>query len=110
VIAVNDLLKRAIEGHGGLPRWEQISRFRVAASITGAIWALKGKPGLPDGVALEGKTRAQRLTVTRSRSRVSTPPGSQADRPSRPPAACCSPSAATPRRRSLGRPAPRRGG
>ena len=42
---MNDLLKLAIEGHGGGQRWEQISRFRVAASITGAIWALKGKPG-----------------------------------------------------------------
>jgi len=64
VIAVNDLLKLAIERHGGLPRWEQVSRFRVAASITGAIWALKGKPGLLDGVVLEGETRAQRLTIT----------------------------------------------
>jgi hypothetical protein len=39
VIIVNDLLKPAIEGHGGAGRWAQISRFRVAASITGAIWA-----------------------------------------------------------------------
>ena len=41
--AVNDLLKLAIAGHGGPRRWEQLSRFRVAASITGAIWALKGQ-------------------------------------------------------------------
>jgi len=41
---MNDLLKLAIEGHGGEQRWEQISRFRVAASVTGAIWTLKGKP------------------------------------------------------------------
>jgi hypothetical protein len=27
VIAVTDLFKLAIEGRGGLPRWEQISRF-----------------------------------------------------------------------------------
>jgi hypothetical protein len=60
VIAVNDLLKLAIEGHGGLSRWEQVSRVRVA----GAIWALKGKPGLLDGVVVEGETRAQRLTIT----------------------------------------------
>jgi hypothetical protein len=39
VIIVNDLLKPAIEGHGGAGHWAQISRFRVAASITGAIWA-----------------------------------------------------------------------
>ena len=62
---MNDLLKLAIEGHGGLRRWEQISRFRAAASITGAIWALKGHPGGPlDRVVLEGETRHQRLTIT----------------------------------------------
>ena len=42
---MNDLLKLAIEGHGGMPRWKQIARFRVVTSITGAIWALKGMPG-----------------------------------------------------------------
>ena len=31
MITVNDLLKLAIEGHSGAQRWEQISRFRVAA-------------------------------------------------------------------------------
>jgi hypothetical protein len=51
---MNGLLKLAIEGHGGLRRWEQLSRFRMAASITGAIWALKGQPGLLDGVVLAG--------------------------------------------------------
>jgi hypothetical protein len=60
VITMNDLLTLAIEGHGGMRRWEQISRFRVAASITGAIWTLKGQPGLLDGVVLDGETRDQR--------------------------------------------------
>ena len=31
---MNDLLKLAIRARGGMDRWEQISRFRVAASIT----------------------------------------------------------------------------
>ncbi len=43
---MKDLLKLAIEGYGRLARWDQVSRFRVAASITGAIWDLKGQPGL----------------------------------------------------------------
>ena len=55
MIRVNDLLKLAIAGHGGLRRWEQLSRFRVATSITGAIWALKGQPGLLDGVVLAAR-------------------------------------------------------
>jgi hypothetical protein len=41
---VNDLLRLAADAHGGTRRWEEISRFRAATSITGAIWALKGKP------------------------------------------------------------------
>jgi hypothetical protein len=61
---MNDLLKLAVEGHGGMRRWEQVSRFRAAASITGAVWALKGKPGLLDGVVLEGETRDQRVIIT----------------------------------------------
>lgn len=61
---MDDLLKLAIEAHGGMRRWEQLSRFRVAASVTGAIWALKGQPGLLDGVVLAGETRDQRLTIT----------------------------------------------
>lgn len=61
---MNDLLKLAVNAHGGMPRWEQLSRFRAGASITGAIWAMKGKPGLLDGVVLEGETRDQRLTIT----------------------------------------------
>jgi hypothetical protein len=36
---VNDLVKLAINAHGGMQRWEQISRLRAAALITGAIWA-----------------------------------------------------------------------
>lgn len=61
---MNDVLTRAVEAHGGLPRWEQISRFRAAASITGAIWAQKGQPGLLEDVVLEGETRDQRLKIT----------------------------------------------
>ena len=62
--AVNDLLKLAIAGHGGLRRWEQLSWFRVAASVTGAIWTLKGQAGLLDGVVLAGETRDQRMIIT----------------------------------------------
>jgi hypothetical protein len=61
---VDDLLALAVRAHGGLRRWEQVSRFRAAASITGAIWAVKRKPGLLDGVVLEGETRDQRVKIT----------------------------------------------
>jgi hypothetical protein len=61
---VDDLLALAVQAHGGLRRWEQISRFRAAASITGAIWAEQGQPGLLDRVVLEGETRDQRVKIT----------------------------------------------
>ena len=53
---MNDLLKLAMEGHGGAQRWEQLSRFRAAASITGAIWALKGPSAVdtPSDAAVPG--------------------------------------------------------
>ncbi len=59
-----ELLDLAVDAHGGLRRWEEITRFRVAASITGTIWAMKGKPGLLDNVVLEGETKDQRLKIT----------------------------------------------
>lgn len=63
VNAVDELLTLAVEGHGGLHRWSQVSRFRAAVSIWGAVWTLAGKPGLLDNVVLEGATREQRLTM-----------------------------------------------
>lgn len=56
---MNDLLDLAIRAHGGLERWEKISRFRAVASITGAIWPLTGSGGLLDDIVLEGSTREQ---------------------------------------------------
>jgi hypothetical protein len=61
---MDDLLALAIDAHGGMKRWDRISRFRAAMSITGAIWDLKGKPGLLTDVVLEGETRDQRIRIT----------------------------------------------
>jgi hypothetical protein len=44
-------------------RWDELSRFRIEASITGAIWALKGKPSPLTDVVLEGETPDQRLKI-----------------------------------------------
>jgi hypothetical protein len=43
---VNDLLSLAIKAHGGLDRWNTVTSVEAAASITGAIWYLKGKPAV----------------------------------------------------------------
>ena len=60
---MNDLLKLALEGHGGARCGEQYSRFRASVSIIGAIWSLKGKPGLLDSVALASETCGPRLMM-----------------------------------------------
>ena len=37
---MDDLLKLAIEAHGGLERWRQFKEARASVSITGALWHL----------------------------------------------------------------------
>jgi hypothetical protein len=61
--AMTDLLEMTVAAHGGLERWERISEFRTAASIAGAIWDLKGRPGLLERVVLAGETRDQRMRI-----------------------------------------------
>ena len=62
--APSDLVDLAVQAHGGLERWERYSRFRASASITGAIWSMKGVAGLLDDVELEGEIRNERMTIT----------------------------------------------
>jgi hypothetical protein len=61
---VEELLKLAIDRHGGGRRWAKLSGFRAEVSVGGAIWSLKGQAGLLDGVVLEGPTAEQRLTIS----------------------------------------------
>jgi hypothetical protein len=41
---MNDLLKLAVEVHGGLERWNQLKAVKADMSITGGIWYVKGRP------------------------------------------------------------------
>jgi hypothetical protein len=43
---MNDLLKFALAAHGGLERWQGFARLSARASIGGAIWDVKQRPGL----------------------------------------------------------------
>jgi hypothetical protein len=61
---MNDLLALAVDAHGGMRRWEEITRFRAEVSITGALWDGKGKADVLADVVLEGETRDQRLKIT----------------------------------------------
>jgi hypothetical protein len=60
---MNDLLKLAVKAHGGLDRWNKVKAIKVAASITGAIWYVKGKGDFLKSVVLTADTRDERLTV-----------------------------------------------
>src|SRR5277367_5429123 len=62
-IKMDELLKLAVEAHGGLDRWNKVKAIRVAASITGGIWYVKGKGDFLKDVVLTAETRNERLTV-----------------------------------------------
>jgi hypothetical protein len=60
---MNDLLAFAIDAHGGLDLWRKIRSIKVAASITGAIWFVKGQGDALKDVVLTADTLTQRLSV-----------------------------------------------
>jgi hypothetical protein len=60
---MNELLNLALKAHGGLDRWNKVKAIKVAASITGAIWYVKGKPDFLKNVVLTSDTRNEHVTV-----------------------------------------------
>src|ERR1700691_1354158 len=60
---MSDLLNLALKAHGGLDRWNKVKAIQVEASITGAIWFVKGKGDFLKNVVLTAETGAERLTV-----------------------------------------------
>ena len=60
---MNELLELAVKAHGGLDRWSKVKAIKVAASITGGIWFVKGKGDYLKNVILTVETQAERLTV-----------------------------------------------
>ena len=53
---MSDLLEVAVAAQGGLDRWNSVTSIEVAASITGAIWYVKGKGDVLKNVRLTGDT------------------------------------------------------
>jgi hypothetical protein len=62
-LARSELLDLAVNAHGGLDRWNKVKAIKVGASITGAIWFVKGKGDSLKNVLLTAETRSERLTV-----------------------------------------------
>jgi hypothetical protein len=40
---MNDLLQLAVEAHGGLERWTQLTNVKASLSVTGNLWQLKAQ-------------------------------------------------------------------
>jgi len=62
---MEELLAMAIEAHGGLDRWNKVNSLTVAASITGAIWSIKGQADALKDVVITAETKRERLTMDR---------------------------------------------
>ncbi|HEY4904256.1 MAG TPA: hypothetical protein VIH89_12340 [Candidatus Sulfotelmatobacter sp.] len=60
---MNELLNLAVKAHGGLDRWNKVKAIKVAASITGAIWYVKGKADFLKNLVLTVETRNERVAV-----------------------------------------------
>ena len=60
---MNDLLESAVAAHGGLDRWNEVKSITVDASITGALWYVKGKGDALKDVRFEVDTTRQLLTM-----------------------------------------------
>jgi hypothetical protein len=60
---MSELLDIAVKAHGGLDRWNKVKAIKVAASITGAIWYVKGKGNTLNNVVLTAETQNERLTL-----------------------------------------------
>jgi hypothetical protein len=60
---MDDLLKLAIQAHGGLERWRQFNEVRANVSITGALWHLKGQPDVLKNVQVVAQLHRQHLVT-----------------------------------------------
>ena len=73
---MNDLLELAVEAHGGLKRWSQLTAVKANVSITGELWRLKAQPEALKNVVVEAQLKRQQLTthlIGKSRRLVFTP-------------------------------------
>jgi hypothetical protein len=60
---MTELLDLAVTAHGGLERWNEVKTIQIVASITGAIWYVKGKPDVLKNVLVTASTREERATI-----------------------------------------------
>ena len=60
---MNDLLNLAVEAHGGLKRWSQLTTVKASLSTTGKLWQLKAQPEALKDVGVEAQLKREQLTT-----------------------------------------------
>jgi hypothetical protein len=60
---LNELLNLALRAHGGLDRWNMVKSVKMQASITGAIWYLKGKPDYLKNIVMTADAKTERVVT-----------------------------------------------
>ena len=60
---MNELLDIAIKAHGRLERWSKVNAVKTAATITGAIWFVKGRGDALKDIVIVAETKRERLTM-----------------------------------------------
>jgi hypothetical protein len=60
---VNELLKFALEAHGGLKRWTELTEIKADLSVTGALWQVKNQVDTLKHIRIEADLRQQRMTT-----------------------------------------------
>ena len=61
---VPELLDTAVEAHGGLARWNEVSSVKIDVSITGAIWDVKGQRDVLKDIMMVADTQRERVTTS----------------------------------------------
>jgi hypothetical protein len=61
---VPDLLDAAVEAHGGLARWKEVSSVEIDVSITGAIWDVKGQHDVLKDIVMVADTHQERVMTS----------------------------------------------
>jgi hypothetical protein len=59
---MSDLLATVIEAHGGLERWNELDNVSARLLQGGALWALKGQPGVLDDVIVTASLHEERVS------------------------------------------------
>src|SRR5271168_178835 len=60
---MSELLDLAVRAHGGLERWNKVKSVKVAASITGGLWYVKGKTDYLKNVVVTCDAKVERLVM-----------------------------------------------